>query len=363
MNNEGGGIATIARQFAIDGEFRSAAPRGSGHINDTWLVTFAQSATEKRYILQRINRSVFKDPAAVMENIRRVTSHLREKLAGHPDRERRVLTLVPTRDGGWWHAAPDGSCWRAYVFIEGASARDLPESPEQVFEAAKAFGQFQARLADLPLPRLHDTIPDFHNTPKRLAALKEAVRLDPLNRAAGAAREIRFVLARENMVGLLVGAGLPERVTHNDTKFNNVLLDDVTGEGLCVLDLETVMPGLALYDFGDLVRSAATVAPEDSRDLSNVRLDMPRFEAAARGYLAAAGSFLTREERRWLAFSGKLIALELGVRFLTDYLSGDAYFKVHREGQNLDRCRVQFRLVESMEQQEEAMHRCVERVG
>jgi aminoglycoside phosphotransferase (APT) family kinase protein len=215
-------------------------------------------------------------------------------------------------------------------------------------------------LASMPAPRLHETIPDFHHTPRRFAALERAISEDLANRAADAKPEIDFALAHESIVGVLVDANLPERVTHNDTKFNNVLLDDATGEGICVIDLDTVMPGLAAYDFGDMVRTTTSPAMEDEQDLFKVSMEFPMFEALTRGYLDATGSFLTNAEKEHLAFSGKLITLEVGIRFLTDHLAGDTYFKVHREGHNLDRCRTQFKLVESIERQEEKMSRLVD---
>jgi aminoglycoside phosphotransferase (APT) family kinase protein len=255
-----------------------------------------------------------------------------------------------------------GSYWRAYRFIERARTYDAVESAQQAFQAAKAFGQFQKLLAGLPAPRLHDTIPDFHHTPKRFVALEEAIASDVAGRAILAKPEIGFALAHQSIVSILLDANLPERVTHNDTKFNNVMLDDATGEGVCVVDLDTVMPGLALYDFGDMVRTTTSPAEEDELDLSRVTMQFPMFEALVRGYLASAGGFLTKAEKQYLAFSGKLITFEIGIRFLTDYLAGDTYFKVHREGHNLDRCRTQFKLVESIERQEERMQRLIESI-
>jgi hypothetical protein len=243
-----------------------------------------------------------------------------------------------------------------YRFIEGSRTYDAVESTEQAFQAAKAFGRFQQMLSSLPVPRLHDTIPDFHNTPKRFTALEQVIAADVAGRAILAGPEIDFALAHQAMVSVLLDANLPERVTHNDTKFNNVLLDDKTGEGLCVVDLDTVMPGLALYDFGDLVRTTTSPTDEDERDLSKVSMNFPLFEALVRGYLTSASCFLTKAERQNLVFAGKLITFEQGLRFLTDYLAGDTYYKVHREGQNLDRCRTQFKLVESIERQEDRMN-------
>jgi hypothetical protein len=356
-------IRAVARQFQIYGEFLSAEPYGSGHINDTYCAVFDQAGTGTRYILQRINHGVFKQPVALMENIQRVTAHLAGKLAGERDLSRRVLTLIPARSGLCYHQDEPGNYWRVYLFIENARSYDAVESPGQAFEAGKAYGRFQKLLADLPAPRLHDTIPDFHHTPKRFAALVKAVENDTANRAGQAQAEIAFALQRASITDVLINAKLPERVTHNDTKFNNVMLDDATGERICVIDLDTVMPGLALYDFGDLVRTTTSPAKEDERDLSKVTMQFPMFEALARGYLASAGDFLTGAERQSLAFSGKLITFEIGIRFLTDFLAGDTYFKVRRENHNLDRCRTQFKLVESIEQQEEQMNKLVEMIS
>jgi aminoglycoside phosphotransferase (APT) family kinase protein len=360
-------LRAIAPHFQICGEFVSALPHGSGHIHDTYKVTCRRGSAEALYIFQRVNDMVFKNPPLLMENILRVTTHLREKLraAGGAEIGRRSLEVIPTRDGAALLQDDAGLFWRAFVFIEGAQTYDTPRSTKHAFEAAKAFGQFQQMLTDLPAPRLHDTIPDFHHTPKRFENLERAIAADVKNRAAGCKAEIEFAMRHKAITSVLLDlhrAGqMPERITHNDTKINNVMVDDATGEGICVIDLDTVMPGLALYDFGDQVRTTTCAATEDERDLSKVEMQMPLFEALARGYLATAGSFLTKAEKEHLAFSGKLITFEIGLRFLTDYLSGDVYFKIHREGQNLDRCRTQFKLVESIARQEEAMRRVVQR--
>jgi len=352
-------VRTVVRQFEIPGEFLSAEPYGSGHINDTYCVVFNQAGQQVRYIFQRINHVVFKNPVALMGNIARVTRHLGGKFAGASDASRRSLTLISARDGKPFHHDAAGNCWRAYLFIEQARTYDAVESPAQAFEAAKAFGLFQKMLANLPAPRLHDTIPDFHHTPKRFLALEKAVAADAFNRAVLAKPEIEFALRHKSITSVLMEANLPERVTHNDTKFNNVMLDDETGQGICVIDLDTVMPGLALYDFGDMVRTTTSPVKEDERDLSRVTMQFPMFEGLVRGYLSSAGGFLTKDEKRLLAFSGKLITFEIGLRFLTDFLSGDTYFKVHRDGHNLDRCRTQFKLVESIASQEDAMNELV----
>jgi hypothetical protein len=350
----------IARRFQFPGEPISATPYGSGHINGTWYVACHPTS---RFILQRINPHIFKRPVALMENIQRVTSHLAAQLQGQPDAARRVLTLIPAHDGQAFHIDIDQSYWRAWRFIDRTRSYDTVETPQQAWQAAHAFGQFQQLLADLPPPRLHDTIPDFHHTPTRFATLEKTISEDVAYRAVLAQPEIAFAYARQSIASVLLDANLPERVTHNDTKINNVLLDDSTGEALCVIDLDTVMPGLALYDFGDMVRTTTSAAPEDERDLSKVAMQFPMFEALVRGYLNAACSFLTQTEKQHLAVSGKLITFEQGIRYLTDYLAGDTYYKVSREGHNLDRCRTQFKLIESIERQEESMHYLVKSLG
>jgi thiamine kinase-like enzyme len=360
--SKGYDVSAIACQFQIDGEFANATTHGSGHINDSYCVTFHQSGMPVSHILQRINHSIFKDPPALMENIQRVTSHLADKVSGEPDRSRLVLTLIPARDELAWHLDADGNYWRMYRFIENARTYDAVESAEQAFQAAKAFGQFQKLLVDLPAPRLHDTIKDFHHTPKRFRTFEQAIVSDVANRAILARPEIEFAFAHRSITNILLDANLPERITHNDTKFNNVMLDDVTGEGICVVDLDTVMPGLALHDFGDMVRTATSRAKEDEQDLSKVTMQFSMFEALVRGYLASADDFLTKDEKKHLVFSGKLMTFEQGIRFLTDYLEGDAYYKVGRDEHNLDRCRTQFKLLESIEQQEERMDRLAQSI-
>jgi len=355
-------VRAVASQFQIPGDFVAAEPYGHGHINDTYRSTLTHRGAPSHYIHQRINHKIFKDPVALMDNIQRVTTHLQTKLAGTPDAGRSALTLIPTRTGQSFLLDAAGHYWRTYIFIENAQTYDAVQSPAQAFAAARAFGQFQQLLADLPAPRLHDTIPDFHHTPKRYALFERALAADVANRAQSAAPEIAFAQRLQPLTGALLAAGLPERITHNDTKLNNVMLDDATGAGLCVIDLDTVMPGLVVYDFGDLVRTSTSPAWEDERDLAKVMLQFPMFEALVRGYLSTAGAFLTTAERNHLVLAGQVITLEIGLRFLTDFLGGDTYFKVHRPGHNLDRCRTQFRLIESITQQEAAMHRLVERL-
>jgi len=361
-------LQDISRQFQIYGEILHAETCKIGHINETYSATYNQGGTRVRYIHQKINITVFKNPAALMKNVMRVTSHVRKKLeaAGSKDLTRRSLIIVPTRDGKSFFRNGDGECWRTFVFVEGVQTFESVQSPDQAFQAGKAFGEFQSLLVDLSDERLSETIPDFHHTRKRLLALQKAIQHDHSNRAQLAAPEIEFALERESLVDVILNAmakgKVPERITHNDTKFNNVMLDMRTGEAMCVVDLDTVMPGCALYDFGDMVRTTTSPTLEDERDLSKVRMQMPMFKKLAKGYLSTAGQFLTGAEKALIAFSGKLITFEIGLRFLTDYLSGDTYFRIHRPGHNLDRCRTQFKLVQSIERQEEAMQRFVDRI-
>ena len=356
----------VASEFAFGGRILSAEPYGSGHINDTFLTLVETSSGTKRFILQRINHQVFKQPDLLMENVARVCAHAHAKLsaAGAVDAYRRALRLIPTHQGKAWHVDAASNRWRCYDFIEGATGHDVVRSPAQAEAAAKAFGAFQALLADLPGGRLHETIPDFHHTPSRFARFQAALAKDSHGRAAAAGPEIAFALARASEVSVVTDAlrdgSLPERVTHNDTKLNNVLLDDMTQEGVCVIDLDTVMPGSALYDFGDLVRTSTSPAAEDETDLSKVTMQLPMFAALVRGYLASAGSFLTSREKELLPFAGKLISFEIGLRFLTDWLEGDTYFKIKRPTHNFDRCRTQFKLVASIEEQLPAMREIVE---
>ena len=310
---------------------------GSGHINETYLLTCPEGP---RYILQKINTSIFPDVDALMDNIRRVTEHIRSK---HPDDPRCTLTVLD-------YSKP----WRQYVFIEGARTYDLIERPDQAYKVAKAFARFQNDLADLPGPRLHDIIPRFHDTRHRLEQLDAAAKADVKGRLKDVAAEMAFVDAHRDEAGrildLMASGAIPERITHNDTKINNVMLDDATGEGVAVIDLDTTMPGCALYDFGDMVRTSTAAAAEDERDLSKVFSRKEYFEQLVRGYLSEA-KFLNEAELANLAFSGRLITLTIGIRFLTDYLAGDVYFHTACEDHNLVRCRTQFKMVQSMEAQ------------
>ncbi len=337
------------------------APYGNGHINDTYCVSVDTGAARSvRYILQRVNAYVFSDPYGVLENIERVTAHLRrviEAEGGDPQRE--TLTLIETLEQGHGYTDSTGQLWRMYAFIEDTISRDLPDTPELFARSGEAFGRFQRRLEGLDAGQLHESIRDFHNTPVRYRQLMEAVRRNEAGRLGEVGPELAFCMGYGEQVQALVRAlqagEIPLRVTHNDTKLNNVLLDAQTGKGVCVIDLDTVMPGLAAYDFGDSIRFGANTAAEDERDLAKVSLSLPMFEAYTRGYLGEAGQALWPRERELLPMGAKLMTLECGMRFLADYLNGDKYFKVHREGHNLDRARTQFALVRSMEENWDAM--------
>lgn len=350
-------LASVAQSFRVEGEFGSAERYGSGHIHDTYRAEFDDQGRRMHVLLQRINTTIFTNPISVIQNIRRVTEHVRSRLGAREDADRRVLRLIPARDGRSWHVDDEERYWRAYRFIEGARTYDEVSSARQAFEAAKAFCGFQRLLSDLPGERLAESIPHFHDTPKRFADFNWARDEDLAKRSREAREEIAFAISRRHVAGLLANAGLPERVTHNDTKLNNVMLDDATGEGICVIDLDTVMPGLVAYDFGDMVRTMTCTVAEDERDLSRVRMDFRLFEAVLRGYLEGAGDFLSEGERESLPAGAKVIVFEQGIRFLTDFLAGDRYYKVTRPEQNLDRCRTQFKLLESIEQQEGEMNR------
>ena len=354
-------IEQIVKHFQFQGNYLDAQPYGFGRINDTYTARFRQRwGGIKKYILQRINHQVFKRPEELMANIERVTSHLRTKIqeAGG-DPERGTINLIPTIDGNLFYRTVEGDYWRAHLMIEGAQSYQIARDQDHYYHASKAFGSFLRLLEDFPPDQLFVTIPDFHHTAKRFDTFLQVMDKDVANRAHLAKKEIGFILDRAKETTILVDLvdqGLmPERVTHNDTKFDNVMIDDVTGEGICVVDLDTVMPGLTVFDFGDSVRSGANPGGEDSRDLNEVCLDMAIFDRLAHGFLEATRDILTTTEVNNLVFGAKLITFELGMRFLTDHLNGDTYFKTHRENQNLDRCRTQLHMVHDMELKYEQM--------
>lgn len=346
--------------FLYEGEFVEANPYGEGHINETFLV----ETTKKTYILQRVNNTVFKKPQQVIDNIEAVTEFLREiiiKNGGNPDRE--TLTLIPTKDGNKCYIDEEGNLFRAYLNVDKTCCYQTVENPDVFYRVAKTFGRFQKLLADFPAEKLYETIPNFHNTVDRYRIFKETLAADKMGRAKEVQAEINFVLEREKDAALVLDAinsgEIPLRVTHNDTKLNNVLVDEKTGDGLCVIDLDTVMPGSMLYDFGDSIRFGASTAAEDETDLSKVSMDLNLFEAYTKGYIEELKDSFTKKELELLAFSAKLMTLECGTRFLTDYLDGDNYFKIHRENHNLDRARTQFTLVKDMEEKMDKMNEIV----
>jgi hypothetical protein len=365
MRNNPGYLHEIASHFAFGGNVLEVSPYGFGHINDTYQVRSKLSdQNEQRYILQRINHLVFKNPAAVMHNLIKVTQHLHRKIAqsgGDPRRE--TIHVIPTQQGDSFYTSPENEAWRAEFFIEGAQTYQIPTRQEHYYHAAQAFGQFGRLLADFPVDDLYETIPDFHHTPKRFATLVEAIERDAANRVQLVKHEIAFFLAREQdthvLVDLAASGKIPRRVTHNDTKFENVMIDDLTGEGVCVIDLDTVMPGIILFDFGDTVRSGANPAAEDEPDLSNVNFDLKIFELLTHGYLDAARKILNPIEIDHLAFAARLITLEQGIRFLTDFLNGDVYYRIHRPNHNLNRCWTQIRLVQQMEEHSLEMEKII----
>ena len=348
-------LVQILGAFRLEGTPVSCTPYGCGHINETALVVTDRG---RRYILQKINRFTFRDVTGLMANIRAVTEHLRRKTSD----PRAVLTLVPTHGGeSYLHA--QGEYWRVYDFVEDTLCLQLPETDDDFYQSAVGFGTFQQLLTDFPAQQLHETIPNFHNTPDRYRIFRETLARDPMGRAAQIGPEIDFVLAREKEMSAIQTAlapgDLPLRVTHNDTKLNNVLLDAKTRRALCVIDLDTVMPGSALYDFGDSIRFGAATAVEDERDLSKMEMSLDRYRVFTRGYLRSCPG-LTAKELEMLPMGAKTMTMECGVRFLTDYLDGDHYFSIHRDGQNLDRARTQFKLVQDMERKWPQMHNIIE---
>ncbi len=351
-------LAEIGAHFELEGTYAGCERYYGGHINDTYFATYAAPDGPRRYVHQRINVAVFRDPNALTRNIAAVTRHVRDKLfaLGTPDLDRRVLRLLPTRDGHEVLMTADGEYWRTYPFVERSVCYGSVRRPSDAFAAARAFGEFAALLADFPVESLHETLPRFHDTPARFEALLSAIQNDAHNRAAQARSEIAAGLALQPLCTALqdvaASAGLPLRATHNDTKITNVLFDEQSGDAICILDLDTIMPGLTLYDVGELVRTAGTRAAEDEPDPAKVQIEPELFEALASGFAAGAGAMLTTAERDAFVTAGKVLAFENGIRFLADYLNGDAYFRVHRDGQNLDRARAQFAVVQSLERQE-----------
>ncbi len=352
----------ITEKFDINGNILKIEHYGSGHINATYRV----KTTQDEYILQKVNTSVFKNMEQLVENVAGVTAYLAEtieRLGGDPKRE--TLQVIRTKNGQNYYKGEDGFSYRMYYFITNASCYDTVEKPEDFYESAVAFGRFQALLADYPAETLHETIPYFHHTAKRFETFCQVVKHDICGRVMYAQEEIAFVMnhAQEMPVltDMLERGELPLRVTHNDTKLNNIMIDNDTGKGICILDLDTVMPGLSVNDFGDSIRFGANTAAEDETDLSKVALDLSLYEIYVKGFLEGCQDILTEFELKMLPMGAKMMTLECGMRFLTDYLEGDTYFKIHREKQNLERARCQFALVADMERKWSEMEAIVKK--
>jgi len=357
--------SAITEHFAVDGTLLEIGPQPLGHINESWVATWEGPGGRQRFLLQHVNRYVFRRPELVMDNMVRVTRHVASHVAADatPDPHRRALSLVPTRAGGSHYLDSNGEVWRLVAWIEGTRSTEQAENPTEARAAAEAFGHFLRQLADLPAPPLHETIPGFHDTPARFSALEQAVAADSANRVSEARHEIEALLDRRRtghtLADHLAAGDISIRTTHNDAKIANVLLDATTAKPLCVVDLDTVMPGLVLHDFGDMVRSMVSDSAEDEIDLDRIEVRVPVFEALARGFSEAAGETLSALERSLLPTAARVITLEQAVRFLTDHLQGDPYYRIARPGHNLDRTRSQLRLVETLEDSDDEFQRIV----
>lgn len=351
----------IARKFKLSSELLSIEPYGNGHINSTFLLTCKDGCEIKRYILQEVNRNVFKNPVQVMINIERILKYLKAQCSD----TRSVMSLIPALNGSYYYIDTYGCCWRIFDFIENAICLDQPESTEDFYQSAVAFGRFQRDLNEFPAETLFETIPDFHNTPKRYSAFLAAVDADICGRAAGVEKEIAFLRERADFYPVLNNASLsgilPLRVTHNDTKLNNVMLDGKTRKALCVIDLDTIMPGFSVTDFGDAIRFGANTASEDETDTSLVSLDLDLFDAYASGFICGCGGLLGKDEIMLCPEGAMMMTLECGMRFLTDYLSGDNYFKTAYPEHNLVRCRTQLALAADMEAKWDNMKKIIEK--
>jgi Ser/Thr protein kinase RdoA (MazF antagonist) len=359
-------LKEIFKHFRADGSFESASPYGSGHIHDTYLVKTIEKDKDD-YILQRLNNHIFKNIPQLQHNIERVTGHLRTKLIAKPgsDIKRECLNLIYSNEGKSWIVDKNQNYWRMYIFITNHKSYNIVDSPDKAFEGGKAIGRFQAMLSDLGGEQLFETIPWFHNIEKRLDAFYDKLNTDPVKRVGSVRDEINFVIKRAEEMKVILRLGakgeIPVRITHNDTKFNNILLDE-NDKALCVIDLDTVMPGYVHYDFGDAIRTAANIASEDEEDLSLVKMNIDLFKAYSEGYLSETSGTLNDTEKEYLAFAPHLITFTIALRFLTDYLDGDNYFKIHHEHHNLQRARAQFKLVESMEEQYDDMKRIIKKL-
>ncbi|MEG2084375.1 MAG: aminoglycoside phosphotransferase family protein [Clostridia bacterium] len=355
-------IKDVKNVFKVKGEYINYEVCEIGHINDTYILSFLENGKTVKYILQKMNTNVFKNPEYLMSNVQKVTKFLKKTIlaqGGDPSRE--CLNLIDTVEGNAYFKDADGY-WRMYLFIDNASSHQIAEDAEMFADAGNAFGKFISLLNDFPAEELFEVIADFHNTQKRLEMFEKALKADKVNRASGVTEQIEFVLQRKNYCSKVVdilGKELPLRVTHNDTKLNNIMIDDQTNKSICVIDLDTIMPGSLLYDFGDAIRSGCNTGLEDEQDLTKVDFDINLFESFAKGFLQGLGKNITPKEVELLAFSAILMTYECGMRFLTDYLDGDNYFRVHYATHNLVRAKTQFKLVLRMEQQLDKMNEIV----
>jgi hypothetical protein len=352
MHND---LKEIFNCFISEGSFSEAVPCGSGHIHDTFRIINGDNSKDD-YILQRINNNVFRNVPELQDNIERVTRHIQNKLRNIPgsDLKRECLTLIPSVNGKSWIMDAQQRFWRLFIYISDHRSYDIVDSPGKAFEGGKAIGKFQVLLNDLPGKPLFETIPDFHNIEKRLRKFDLSVESDSAGRVSEVEREIAFVRERAEKMKIIIRLGkegkIPLRITHNDTKFNNILFDK-NDRALCIIDLDTVMPGYVHYDFGDAIRTSANTATEDETDLSRVSMDFDLFKSFARGYLSVTRDTLNQTEIDYLAFSPMLITYTMAVRFLTDHIDGDVYYKIHHTNHNAERARAQLKLVESMEEQ------------
>lgn len=359
-------LKEILSNYDIQGEYQGHEVNDSGNINKTYVVIFLEDGVEKKYLVQKINTSVFMEPYKLMKNIEGVAKYFKRKMAKENDEVHKTLDIVKTKDGQLLYAKPnEEEYYRVYEYIEDATSYDCSVDKNVVFNTGQAFGHFQRVLSNYPMDQLEETIPDFHNTVKRYEKLLEDIIVDPKKRAMDVGRWITFILQRRKEYSLIVNQlgtkDLPLRVTHNDTKVNNVLMQKESGDFLAVIDLDTVMPGSLLYDYGDGIRSTASTAKEDEKDLSKVSLDLELFESYTDGYMSEMAPYLTEKEVSLMGKSIKIITLELAIRFLDDYINGDTYFKVNYEGHNLDRALNQMKLVEDIEEKMDYINDYIDR--
>jgi len=356
-------LRKIYSSFLADGSFSDAVSYGSGHIHDTFRVVTSEKDKDD-YILQRLNNRVFRNIPELQENIERVTNHLQRKLLTVPgsDIKRECLTLIRSKNGKSWIEDEEGNFWRMFIFISNHIVYDIVDTPDKAFEGGKAIGRFQALLADLPGRPLHETIPSFHDVEKRIDSFMNTMKKDPAGRVKKTVSETEFILKRADEMRIIHKLGregkIPVRITHNDTKFNNILFDE-NGKSLCIIDLDTVMPGYFHSDFGDAIRTGANIAAEDENDLSKIKMNIDLFEAYAKGYLSETNNTLNAIEKEYLAFAPLLMTYEQALRFLTDYVDGDKYYRIHHVNHNIQRTRAQIRLLESMEEQYSGMQKII----